>query len=298
MSCHKGECIFKKEEKPLWYMGYLMESVRYFGGICLETMGGYTQWIKAGSYYHLRVWKLKQLWECPHLQDLDPPRQNQLPPSVSSLKMHEATFEVARKNPKVDPKVFKKAKDNYMEFLQLHGKWHQAATIKSISGPDQKPSISSSVSGRDYTRTSTASLQAEASSSDSSSRTEEEHDTDQTIPMEVVPLAHGGGDGHLWGNQVEEEDWEKQGPSCYSHKQRHEVSMPWSYYMRSMVPFPMNDEAWDSACDKLFKEASTLSKEGSKWIFMILRHQFTSKCPEIDIVCLTNLLLVQYLSTT
>ena len=106
MTYHMKEWFFKRERQPLWYMGYLMELVKKLSGIVLKEMKGYTLWIKAGSFYHLRVWQLKKLRECPHLQNLDPPRQDLEPPSITLLRTHKATFEVAKKNLEIEPKAF------------------------------------------------------------------------------------------------------------------------------------------------------------------------------------------------
>ena len=294
MNANKGEWNFNMEDKPLWYMGYLMQLVQHFSGIYLKTMGGYTQLIKVGSYYHMSVWKLKQLWECPHLMNLDFLRQDQLPPSVTSLKTHKATFEVARKTPDMEQEAFEKARNHYALQLQLHGKKHLAAAIKSILGLDIKPPTTSPSAVGDNNRLSTASSQANTPSSDSSSKTEEEYDPNQTSLMEVVPSLQRGGDIHSLGDWVDEEEaWGTEGSCHYSNKRRHEVSEPRSFYSGSIAPFPRYDEARCNTCDWLFKEAKTSTEEHSKWIYMILRHRlYTTTYKDIDVVHLTNLLLV------
>ena len=65
-----------------------------------------------GSYYHMRVWKLKKLQKCPHLVHLDPPQEDVEPPSLTSLRTHKATFHMAKKNPDMDPEAFRSARDN------------------------------------------------------------------------------------------------------------------------------------------------------------------------------------------
>ena len=121
MTYHMKEWFFRRELQPLWYMGYLVELVKKLSGIILKEMKGYTLWIKAGSFYHLRVWQLKKLQECSHLQNLDPPRQDLEPPSTTSLRTHEVTFEAAKKNPEIEPEASRKARDKYSEALLLHG---------------------------------------------------------------------------------------------------------------------------------------------------------------------------------
>ena len=162
-------------------MGYLTEKICWFSSISLKSMSGYTLWIRAGRYYHLRVWRLKQLWTCPHLEHLDPPRQDLELSNVTSLKTHKTIFETAQKNHNVDQEAFRKARNNYVESLQLHGKKCKTSVMKAIKGPDQRPTSG----GGDTHHSSTASLWAEqvkVSQLDSSSRTkEEEEDTKQPL---------------------------------------------------------------------------------------------------------------------
>ena len=74
MSHHMEDWLFKKEWQPLWYMTYLTEVIKKVGGPTLTTMKRYTLWIKPGSFYHLRIYQLKELKKCPHLVNLDLPK--------------------------------------------------------------------------------------------------------------------------------------------------------------------------------------------------------------------------------
>ena len=101
-------------------MTYLTEVIKKVGGPTLTTMRKYTLWIKPGSFYHLRVYQLRELKKCPHLANLDPPKPDLESPSMTSLRTHETTFEVARKNPQITQEAFKKAPDKYADALKLH----------------------------------------------------------------------------------------------------------------------------------------------------------------------------------
>ena len=82
-------------------MTYLTEVIKKAGGLTLTTIRKYTLWIKPGSFYHLRVYQLKELKKCPHLVNLDPPKPYLKAPSMTSLRTHETTFEVARRIPRL-----------------------------------------------------------------------------------------------------------------------------------------------------------------------------------------------------
>ena len=109
MSQNMDEWLFEREQQPLWYMTYLTEVINKAGGPTLTTMRKYTLWIKPGSFYHLRIYQLKELKKCPHLMDLDPPKPDLEPPSLTSLRTHETTFEAAKKNPQITQEAFEKA---------------------------------------------------------------------------------------------------------------------------------------------------------------------------------------------
>ena len=102
-------------------MTYLTEVIKKAGGPTLTTMRKYTLWIKPGSFYHLRVYQLRELKKCPHLVNLDPPKPDLEAPSMTSLRTHETTFEAARKNPQITQEAFEKAQDKYADALKLHG---------------------------------------------------------------------------------------------------------------------------------------------------------------------------------
>ena len=212
------------------------------------------------------------------MENLDPPQKDLLPPSLSTLKTHQATFEAARKNPNVDLETFQRSRDNYVESLKLHDKKHQAAAIKSIKGPDKGTSSYTPATSVDPDKKSTASLEVSASASASASATppgltpQTENDPDQTPLMEVVPSTLGSRDGHSWGDQVEDEEgkWKVQGPPRYSYKCRWEASLSRGFFSCSAAPFHMNDKAREEACDKLYREAQTSQETKSPWIFKIL----------------------------
>ena len=116
----------------MWYMTYLAEVIKKAGGRTLTTMRKYTLWIKPGSFYHLRVYQLRELKKCPHLANLDPPKPDLKAPSMTSLRTHETTFEVARKNPQITQEAFEKAQDKYVDALKLHGHHATSATVKTM----------------------------------------------------------------------------------------------------------------------------------------------------------------------
>ena len=120
MSQNMGDWLFRREQQPLWYMTYLMEVIKKVGGPTLKTMKRYVLWIKPGSFYHLRIYQLKELHKCPNLVDADLPKLDLEPPSTTSLKTHELTFEVAKKKQGIDAKAFRKIRDKYADALKLH----------------------------------------------------------------------------------------------------------------------------------------------------------------------------------
>ena len=64
MSQNMGDWLFWRERQPLWYMTYLMEVIKEVGGPALKTMKKYVLWIKPGTFFHLRVYQLKELHKC------------------------------------------------------------------------------------------------------------------------------------------------------------------------------------------------------------------------------------------
>ena len=97
----------------------------------LTKMRRYTLWIKPSSFYHLRIYQLRELKKCPHLVNLDPPKLDLEAPSMTSLRTHEASFEVARKNPQINPEAFQKARDKYSDALKLHRHHVTAAAMRA-----------------------------------------------------------------------------------------------------------------------------------------------------------------------
>ena len=58
-------------------------------GLHLHGLGGFTQWIKQGSYYHGLVAQQGHLQRCPHLIGVLLPRWPQITPSESSQDSHK-----------------------------------------------------------------------------------------------------------------------------------------------------------------------------------------------------------------
>ena len=217
MSHHMEDWLFKKEQQPLWYMTYLTEVIKKVGGPTLTKMKRYTLWIKPGSFYHLRIYQLKELKKCPHLVNLDPPKPDLEAPSMTSLRMHETTFEAARKNPQINPEAFQKAQDKYSDALKLHRCHTTAAAVRATPPPRGVPTTG----GGDTPPSGSgpARSQRESSSSEATSHTEEEDDPDQTIPMEVYPSQSEGGANCSWSDRVDDEEaWGQQ--SSRHHKKR------------------------------------------------------------------------------
>ena len=116
-------------------MTYLTEVIKKVGGPALKTLKKYVLWIKPGSFYHLRIYQLKELHKCPHLLNLNPPKPDLEPPSTTSLKTHEITFEAANKKQGIDPEVFRKIRDKYTEALKLHGHPTTATAVRATVPP-------------------------------------------------------------------------------------------------------------------------------------------------------------------
>ena len=165
-------------------------------------------WIKPGSFYHLRVYQLKELKKCPHLVNLDPPKPDLEAPSMTSLRTHETTFEAARKNPQITQEAFEKARDKYADALKLHGCHATSATVRAMAPPKRAayhwqwrcPTI--------WIGTSEV---TKSSSLEATSHMEEEDDPDQTTPMEVYPSHTGETTRCSWSNRVDDkETWGQQ----------------------------------------------------------------------------------------
>ena len=184
-------------------MTYLTEVIKKAGGRTLTMMRKYTLWIKPGSFYHLRVYQLRELKKCPHLANLDPLKPDLEAPSMTSLRTHETTFEAARKNPQITQEAFEKARDKYADALKLHGCHTTSATVGAMAPPRAMPTTG----GRDAPPSGSgpARPQRESFSSEATSHMEEEDDLDQTTPMEVYPSQTEGGANHSWSDRVDDE---------------------------------------------------------------------------------------------
>ena len=112
MSHHMEDWLFKKECQPLWYMTYLTEVIKKVGGPTLTKMRKYTHWIKPGSFYHLRIYQLRELKKCPHLVNLDPPKPDLEAPSMTSLRTHETTLRQPGRTHRLPQRPSKRLKTN------------------------------------------------------------------------------------------------------------------------------------------------------------------------------------------
>ena len=198
-------------------MTYLTKVIKKVGGLTLTMMRKYTLWIKPGSFYHLRVYQLRELKKCPHLVNLDPLRPDLEAPSMTSLRTHETTFEVARKNPQITQEAFEKAQDKYTDALKLHGHHATSATVRAMAPPRRLPTTG----GGDAPPSGSgpARSQRESSSSEATSHMEGEDDPDQTILMEVYSSQKGETARRSWSDRVDDEEtWREQ--SSRHHKQR------------------------------------------------------------------------------
>ena len=180
-------------------------------------MRKYTLCIKPGSFYHLRVYQLRELKKCPHLANLDPPKPDLEAPSMTSLRTHETTFEAARKISQITLEAFQKAQDKYADTLKLHGHHTTSATVRAFTPPRGMPTTG----GGDALPSGSgpARPQRESSSSEATSHMEEEEDLDQTIPMEVYPPQMKGGANRSWSDRVDDEEMLGQQSSRH-HKRR------------------------------------------------------------------------------
>ena len=185
-------------------MTYLTEVIKKAGGPTLTTMRKYTLWIKPGSFYHLRVYQLRELKKCPHLVNLDPLKLDLEAPSMTSLRTHETTFEAARKNPQITQEAFEKARDKYVDALKLHGHHATSATVRAMAPPRGLPTTG----GGDAPPSGSgpARSQRESSSIEATSHMEEEDDPDPTIPMEVYPSQTGENARFSWSDRVDDEE--------------------------------------------------------------------------------------------
>ena len=195
-------------------MTYLTEVIKKAGGLTLTMMRQYTLWIKPGSFYHLRIYQLKELKKCPHLMNLDPPNPDLEAPSMTSLRTHETTFEAVRKNPQTTQGAIEKARDKYADALKLHGHHATSATVRTMAPPRGLPTTGGGdapPSGSGPVRS-----QRESSSSEATSHMEEEDDPDQMTLMEVYPSHTGETARCSWSDRVDDEEtWEQQSFRCH-----------------------------------------------------------------------------------
>ena len=119
-------------------MTYFTEVTKKVGGPTLKQMRKYILWIKPGRFY-LRIFQLKERKKCPYLMNLDSLKLDLEAPSITSLRIHETTFEAAKRNPDIDPEAFRKAWDKYADALKLHGHHAMAATIKATPITGEMP---------------------------------------------------------------------------------------------------------------------------------------------------------------
>ena len=80
---HKEEALGIRERCPIDYMACIEEHFFRDTGLLLNSLRGFTTWIKQGSYYHGLVAQQGHLHKCPHLVGLPLPRQPQVTPSES-----------------------------------------------------------------------------------------------------------------------------------------------------------------------------------------------------------------------
>ena len=58
---------------------------------------------------------------------------------MTSLRIHETTFEMARKNPQITEEAIEKAWDKYADTLKLHGCHTTSATVRAMAPPRGMP---------------------------------------------------------------------------------------------------------------------------------------------------------------
>ena len=270
-------------------MTYLTEVIKKADGLTLTMMRKYTLWIKPCSFYHLRVYQLRELKKCPHLANLDLRKPDLEAPSMTSLRTHETTFEAARKNSQITPEAFEKAQDKYADALKLHGCHATSATVRAMAPPRGMPTTG----GGDTPPSGSgpARPQWESSSLEATSHMEEEEDLDQTIPMEVYPSQMEGGANCSWSDRVDDEEtWGQQSSRHHKHRQG---TSEYEGDAQTVPPFPFSDEARAIAVEKLFNDARASLSAQSAWIRLTLHHNIpASQCSDQGIVQLTNLLLV------
>ena len=106
---------------------------------------------------------------------------------MTSLRTHESTFEVAKKNLSIDPEAFQKAQDKYSKALRLHGHNIKAATVKATPDPGEMPT--SGGGDAPPSRLGPPCPERELSSSDTTSHTEKEGDPTKPSQWRFTPLS-------------------------------------------------------------------------------------------------------------
>ena len=86
---HKDEALSVKETSPLDFMPLIEELFWRATDLHLHGLGGFTLWIKQGSYYHGVVAQQGHLQRCPHLIGAPLPRWPQIKPSESHRDSHK-----------------------------------------------------------------------------------------------------------------------------------------------------------------------------------------------------------------
>ena len=248
--------LFEREENPFSYMPYLTEVVECISRYKLKKIKSYTRWIRPKSYYHLQVLQQDKLNECPHLQFAGHPKEDEELPSTVSLRTITQTFEAAQKNPKISTENFRRARDNLVKNLKVHGLTVKAKVIASIKSrtPTQPP---------------------------------------QPSPKAEPKPTHGGGDGLTWAETMEkqEEQWNR--ARGKANKRRRESSQSRGPPPnRKPVPYPLlDDKDRREACIRLYEVVREMDGNQSEWIFKILRHHLSDKtCTKKDVIHLSNLL--------
>ena len=258
--------FFKRERQPLSFMSYLAEVVDQMSGHHLTDIRLYTRWIQPGSYYHLRILEREELNHCPHLQHAGPPRSDVELPSVTSLRTHRRSFELADANPQTTIEAFQKTRHNLCKSLILHGKNQEARELAAKKAPSghKAPQPPSSAEPKGATS--------------------------------AVPT-HRGGDATSWAATMDKEDkerergWDK--PRARSHKRRQEASRSRSAPERLSLSFPLqSDEERKQACESLYEVVRAINIIQRSWMFeIIMARLINDQCSQGDMVQFTNLLL-------
>ena len=108
---------------------------------------------------------------------------------MTSLRTHETTFEVARKNPQITQEAFEKARDKYADALKLHGCHATSATVRAMAPPRGMPTTG----GGDALPSGSRPVRPQReSSSEATSHTEEQDDPGPNHPDGGLSLSNRG----------------------------------------------------------------------------------------------------------